>query len=97
MHFYRQPHETLDTCSPGNALPFGPSLKFRRCSYATEHAGVNRMSIIGTLCYQRVIRLTKRHTQTCTYKQNALNKRENMVHLTKRDYCGICQLRNLMN
>ena len=28
-HFYWQPHETLGTCSPGDALPFGPSSKFR--------------------------------------------------------------------
>ena len=48
-YFDRQPPETLGTYSPGDPLPFGPSSKFRRCSYATAHAGENRMSIIGTL------------------------------------------------
>ena len=28
-YFYWQPRETLGTCSPGDALSFGPSSKFR--------------------------------------------------------------------
>ena len=46
---FRQPYVTKVTCSPVDALPSGPSLKFRRCSYATAHMGEKRNPIIGSL------------------------------------------------
>ena len=42
---------TKGTCSPVDALPSGPSSRFRRCSYAIAHAGEKRSPIIGSLRY----------------------------------------------
>ena len=39
------------TCSPVDALPSGPSSKFRRFSCAISHAGEKCNPIIGTLHY----------------------------------------------
>ena len=50
-HSYGEPHVTQVTFSPGDALPFSPSSKFRRRSYATAFAGEKRSPIIGTLRY----------------------------------------------
>ena len=42
---------TRVTCSPVDALPSGPSSRFRRCSCAIAHAGEKCNPIIGTLRY----------------------------------------------
>ena len=50
-HSFRQSHVTKVTCSPVDALPSGPSSRFRRCSCAIAHAGEKRSPIIGSLRY----------------------------------------------
>ena len=41
VHSFRQPHVTIVTCSPINALPSGSSSRFRQCSCAIAHAEKN--------------------------------------------------------
>ena len=43
---------TKVTCSPVDALPSGPSSRFRRSSCAIAHAGEKRSPIIGSLRYK---------------------------------------------
>ena len=45
---------TKVTCSPVDALPSGPSSRFRQCSCATAHAGEKCNPIIGTLRYMKM-------------------------------------------